>query len=1003
MSSDPYTHWTALRDDELTVEDVINIFGTVPDDLWVAAAAVDRVVDAVEVQRTLLECGIARTNAALSRSREAAASLNVASFTTALEEGDIPTEADNGLSSRLHTYFIANPHDAQLCDLRVLLLERLDRLNTFVEINEVALENFPDEPDEDEGDWEDDPWADETTPTSNKSAKFAPQFPFSLSAFLLHGLFQISCQLATLQWFKAIRTLQTRHTAIVWPLRFSILDSIPENVHPTNFRCILPAFDLSSHSESLCPSSPWRQEDDWTESSWVQTALQCVCVSVYGNKEEFTSSHNPFPHPLSPSELTAWYKRRVNKVVTSTGFVDVALATIQHGASQGIPDLDEVGEELSLLSRLVYDAPQGAHIEDDWTLDRWSNMEPSAIVHAYLAYSTPESISKDISRLVLPYLVVLESRAERAGSPDPDLLNRLLYEYILTAPLQMAAAIFEASKPTLSMSQRLIKNEGDVVRLALACLYGNDSLDQWSTMSRIFECLPAWDISREEDSDEDITDTTITSLGAFLKPSTDRPQCTPHDLFIFFKPLPVTSLSRALDILDVHLESGEILSRWSVPAPLRWFLQSNGNIEEQQAWAKKMARRAGGSNDELTSLEDWEWLLEDMLQLTGKGDTGVPGAFGLLARDDLLRFFLSGLLSTGKFNIAKDMLRLSQKFSMDASKVEDICLECSREFYDNAQSGNYKIGDLKLAYECLDVPQPSQRLIREKEFIEATSRLSSFNLFSRPGIPISPIEIRLTTDRLSLISRVLSSNNDAYKHSEVILDLVRKLGYRNDVVAEVKTLAMLGDTALQAEDFDRAFEFTERMVAKVAELQKTPNDPCLFEAAEVCWVSCFQLGRQQEFDEMDKKLYLLGQALELCPSEKLHDILAAWSRLGKEDIDLRKQRLSSTNDKGIAVSASHERTFTAGNVASSLRARLQEFHMPSPPLLSTPDAAALASRTFRSVTANFPFSVARSSQASDKDGSRASSLFRGDGEDVSAQAARVFNKGVGWLIGADDD
>ena len=86
---------------------------------------------------------------------------------------------------------------------------------------------------------------------------------------------------------------------------------------------------------------------------------------------------------------------------------------------------------------------------------------------------------------------------------------------------------------------------------------------------------------------------------------------------------------------------------------------------------------------------------------------------------------------------------------------------------------------------------------------------------SMAQISISPIEIRLTKDRLSLVSRVLSSNNDAYKHTEVILDLVRKLGFRNDVVAEAKALAMLAETALQAEDYARAWDASETMVNTV--------------------------------------------------------------------------------------------------------------------------------------------------------------------------------------------
>lgn len=31
--------------------------------------------------------------------------------------------------------------------------------------------------------------------------------------------------------------------------------------------------------------------------------------------------------------------------------------------------------------------------------------------------------------------------------------------------------------------------------------------------------------------------------------------------------------------------------------------------------------------------------------------------------------------------------------------IEEICLACSQEFYDNATSGNYHFGDMKLAYD----------------------------------------------------------------------------------------------------------------------------------------------------------------------------------------------------------------------------------------------------------------------------------------------------------------
>lgn len=274
---------------------------------------------------------------------------------------------------------------------------------------------------------------------------------------------------------------------------------------------------------------------------------------------------------------------------------------------------------------------------------------------------------------------------------------------------------------------------------------------------------------------------------------------------------------------------------------------------------------------------------------------------------------------------------------------------------------------------------------------------------SRPGIPISPIEIRLTKDRLSLVSRLLSSNNDAYKHTEVILDLVYMLGFRGDVVAEVKTLAMLADAALQSDDFERAYSTSERMVNTVLELRSHLSaGPQVKEACEVCWVACYQLGRHPEFEDIDQKMALFGRALELCPPEQLHEVLSAWSRIEKDDIEMREARLSE-RQSGRVVPQKRTAAVLSGKAQQpSLRSRLADFHLPHTPLLNTPDAAALASKTFKTVAANFPFSRGRPSSAWGSDSGRSDSRPR-EGDDVSSQATRVFSKGIGWLIGADDD
>jgi hypothetical protein len=52
------------------------------------------------------------------------------------------------------------------------------------------------------------------------------------------------------------------------------------------------------------------------------------------------------------------------------------------------------------------------------------------------------------------------------------------------------------------------------------------------------------------------------------------------------------------------------------------------------------------------------------------------------------------------FQTAKAMLHgRSNMLRLSNDIIEEICLASSREFYDNSTSGNYKFGDMKLAYD----------------------------------------------------------------------------------------------------------------------------------------------------------------------------------------------------------------------------------------------------------------------------------------------------------------
>ena len=273
---------------------------------------------------------------------------------------------------------------------------------------------------------------------------------------------------------------------------------------------------------------------------------------------------------------------------------------------------------------------------------------------------------------------------------------------------------------------------------------------------------------------------------------------------------------------------------------------------------------------------------------------------------------------------------------------------------------------------------------------------------SSPGTPITPIEIRLTKDKLSLVSRVLASNSEAYKHSQVILELVEKLGFAGDVVAEVKTFAMLSDTALTTEDFDCAYENCSRMVDLVLTLRASRGiyDPEIQQASEVCWVTCFQLGRHPEFEDLSKRGNLLGRAIELCPSERLLDVLTSWRRLDQEDLDLRRERRATRRSGARLPNGTHRkrRTENGHSLTNTLASRLQSLqqHVPSSPLSNAPE---FANKALHSVAANFPFARGRTLFSDGGDRSRSGSRARIDAHEVQAQASRALQKGLGWLLG----
>jgi hypothetical protein len=322
-----------------------------------------------------------------------------------------------------------------------------------------------------------------------------------------------------------------------------------------------------------------------------------------------------------------------------------------------------------------------------------------------------------------------------------------------------------------------------------------------------------------------------------------------------------------------------------------------------------------------------------------------------------------------------------------------------------------------VATSSLTVAPNTPEVRRERDFIEATSRLASYNVLNDVGEPLTPIEIRLTEDKLSLVSRLLASNEEAYRHPDVILELVAKLGYRGDALAETRVLSMLADAALQAGDAKRAGDVCDRMIKAVEQIRRSRNTEKVSQAAELAWKTCFQFGKQGALGHTQRRKELLGQALLLCPPSKIGEVLAIWQVTDDNELPQR----SPKKHKGISSPKSASVTSP-----TSLGANLSlPFSLPSRP--STPSsithsaesAARAALMVGRAASSYLPFRTGTPDNSLERPMSPAS-LFDGlaDRRPTSSQRtgqspasdAHVrhalenrFKAGVGWLLGADED
>ncbi|KAF9575923.1 hypothetical protein EC968_000884 [Mortierella alpina] len=591
------------------------------------------------------------------------------------------------------------------------------------------------------------------------------------------------------------------------------------------------------------------------------------------NRETEEIMPSPLTFPATNEALSHWYIDRALEIDRTAGLMMEERRLIQYGTDHHVSQLETLSEDLEILCKLIYEIKPNSRSPEakaTWagtilnlSLEQFSLMNPMEVVQLCLSMSDERTIVHDIRRLVLPYLtVVIPRRWQRGDSTHVpgqglpaglDARNPMsyLYAYLLSQSpnhLPWVGAVVEASKPVYEEEERIISNDMDLSWLTLSCMYGCRTVDDWKVMSDMIVCLPMFE--QTEDVDETVDKVRRAELRKDIFISTggggpgvevggdkqstglaiaqDRPripqQLDPLNMFpAFVKYAPTQGLMQhALDTLEKNLTAAETLARYDLPVQLSWFLENSDSEASQLQMVTKMARLASGGPEKMgerfESDDEWMLLLEDLIRLRG-GEQG-GGVLGLVSEQDIYREYLAGVLSCGKFELAKAILFPPGLLPpLRLATAEKLVIDCSNEMFNNATSGNRHQGLMKMAYECLKVLPETTNIRREMDLIEATNFMTSTYHLTAPGTnaTILPLQIRATENRLSLVRRLIMTHEDAYRDHAELLELAYKVtgvGPKKALRQQVETqvVGMLIEAALRGRNHVFALSQSERLM-----------------------------------------------------------------------------------------------------------------------------------------------------------------------------------------------
>ncbi|KAL7794985.1 Sec39 domain-containing protein [Trichoderma ceciliae] len=398
---------------------------------------------------------------------------------------------------------------------------------------------------------------------------------------------------------------------------------------------------------------------------------------------------------------------------------------------------------------------------------------------------------------------------------------------------------------------------------------------------------------------------------------------------------PLTSPTEtAMTLLLALILSASICASLGVPCSVRR-AGDFAFIQDQREQKGEIAKLIRSASAQVQGDEDkyWSQVRDKLLWLNTWGINGdqasnseaIKGIVGAVPREFIETEILKALLSNSRYTLAKSIYEEEPESPLAAETIQDTIYQAALRAFDNASNPNRSRGGLKKCDEIihsfprtLNKTHPAAK--RVEALLRCTHALSEYRLTLKQGEPFKPVVLRVHSDPISIIDKVLEQNPKAYTRLPEFLEMavnmvragitqqVRSVKFDSTtgdnsmelIRAEKLIIALCIEAALREDDFETAYSY---VVSRLEMTSSGGNQANLKEIQdEWSWKAALRAGQyirtertllpthlgiasgNPEIRHLEQRIECLATALRVAPASQLQEILKTFRRC-EEQLD----------------------------------------------------------------------------------------------------------------------